>query len=145
MGHIRAISQAHYCYWLSKDLGLFILDAMLHERLYSVESSLDYSIRAIEVRPLRSSPRAHAPRCRRLSPVIASPSSALSCALSCVCTRRLSRGGVLMYHIGLTAWLPTLRRAGARAKGAAWWRSKRRRKRAGRLACPRRPQGRCRE
>ncbi len=74
MGHIRAIWQAHYCYWLSKDLGLFILDAMLDQRLYSPESSLDYSIRAIEVWPLRSSPRVHAAHSRGLAPVISCPS-----------------------------------------------------------------------
>ena len=33
MGHIRAVSNAHHCYWWSKDLSLFILDTILEQRL----------------------------------------------------------------------------------------------------------------
>ncbi len=33
MGHIRAVSNAHYCYWWSKDLSLFIIETILAQRL----------------------------------------------------------------------------------------------------------------
>ena len=43
------VAQAHYCYFLSKDLALFILDAILHQKLYSSDSTLHEHIRDMEV------------------------------------------------------------------------------------------------
>ncbi len=54
MGHIRAISNAHHCYWLSRDLSLFILDTILTQKLCLQDSALDAAARAIE----ESGPRA---------------------------------------------------------------------------------------
>jgi len=52
MGHLRAISQAHYCYWTSKDLAIFVLDAILHQKLYA-DPSLEMSLRDIEHHGMR--------------------------------------------------------------------------------------------
>mmetsp|Transcript_3592 Transcript_3592/g.12638 ORF Transcript_3592/g.12638 Transcript_3592/m.12638 type:complete len:87 (+) Transcript_3592:368-628(+) len=49
MGHLRAISQAHYCYWLSKDLSLFILDQILHQQLYLQDVEVLQDVKDVEL------------------------------------------------------------------------------------------------
>jgi len=39
MGHVRAIAQAHYCYWFSKDLSMFIIHTLLNQKLYGHDST----------------------------------------------------------------------------------------------------------
>lgn len=48
MGHIRAVSNAHHCYWVSKDLAIFILDTLLLQHLRLPDAELDGAARSVE-------------------------------------------------------------------------------------------------